>query len=110
MDRSPIHHLGSIAAPLILFQGLEDRVVPPAQASLMFESLRARGLPVALVEFAGEQHGFRSRDAVRAALEGELFFYGRALGFEPVLPADVPMPEIVNLVKGGVAGPDVEVE
>ena len=63
-----------------------------------------------MVEFPDEQHGFRSRDAVRAALEGELFFYGRALGFEPALPDDVPRPEIVNLERGGVAGPDVEVE
>lgn len=110
LDRSPIHHLDAIAAPLILFQGLEDKVVPPDQASLMSERLKNRGLPTALVAFPGEQHGFRSRDAVRAALEGELFFYGKALGFEPVLPEDVPRPEIVNLVKGGVGGPDVEVE
>ena len=110
LDRSPIHHLDAIRAPLILFQGLEDKVVPPDQAQLMFSRLRERGLPTALVEFPGEQHGFRSRDAVRAALEGELFFYGRALGFEPVLPADVATPEIVNLVSGGVGGPDVEVE
>ena len=109
-DRSPIHHLDSIKAPLILFQGLEDKVVPPDQAKLMYARLKDRGLPTALVEFENEQHGFRSRDAVRAALEGELYFYGKALGFEPVLPADVPVPEIVNLVKGGIGGPDVEVE
>ena len=76
----------------------------------MFKSLKERGLPTALVEFPGEQHGFRSRDAVRAALEGELYFYGKALGFAPLLPGEVPTPEIVNLVKGGIKGPDVEVD
>lgn len=65
----------------------------------MYKRLKEHGLPTALVEFPGEQHGFCSRDAVRAALEGELYFYGKALGFEPALPEDVPVPEIVNLVK-----------
>lgn len=113
IDRSPIHHLDSIKAPLVLFQGQEDEVVPPEQATLMFSRLKARGVPAALRLFEGEQHGFRSRDAIRCALEGELSFYGEVLGFEPSLPPDAEslgLPELANFVRGGIGGPDVEVE
>ncbi|MCC7022750.1 MAG: S9 family peptidase [Thermomicrobiales bacterium] len=83
MERSPIHHLERISAPLILFQGTEDTVVPPDQAEKMYEAMAARGLPVALVMFAGEGHGFRSAENIRRALEGELDFYGQVFGFTP---------------------------
>jgi dipeptidyl aminopeptidase/acylaminoacyl peptidase len=81
--RSPIHHVDQINAPLILFQGLEDRVVPPAQAELMYEALRDRGVPVAYLAFEGEQHGFRQADTIVTVIESELEFYGRVLGFQP---------------------------
>jgi len=61
---------------------LYDKVVPPAQAEAMAAALARRGLPHALVVFEGEAHGFRRAEHIRAALEGELFFYGRILGFE----------------------------
>ena len=83
VERSPIHHAGGVGVPLILFQGLEDKVVPPDQAETMFEAVRARGVPVAYVPFAGEQHGFRRAETIKRALEAELFFYGRVFGFEP---------------------------
>ena len=81
--RSPIHHVDQIHAPLILFQGLEDRVVPPAQAELMYQALRDRGVPVAYLAFEGEQHGFRQADTIVTVIESELEFYGRVLGFQP---------------------------
>jgi dipeptidyl aminopeptidase/acylaminoacyl peptidase len=81
--RSPIHHIDSIDAPLVLFHGLEDKVVPPEQSQLTFDSLRDRGIPVALLTFAGEQHGFRKADTIIAVMAVELAFYGRVLGFEP---------------------------
>ena len=59
-------------------QGDEDQVVPPNQAVIMHEALAKRGVPTALVMFAGEQHGFRSAPNIRAAMDGELFFYGKA--------------------------------
>jgi len=81
--RSPIHHADGLSCPVILFQGLEDPVVPPAQAERMVEALRKKEIPVAYVAFEGEQHGFRKAENIRTALEGELYFYGRVFGFEP---------------------------
>jgi dipeptidyl aminopeptidase/acylaminoacyl peptidase len=81
--RSPIHHVDEIACPLILFQGLEDAVVPPAQSQLMYDALRARGVPVAYLAFPGEQHGFRQAATIVAVGEAELAFYGRVFGFTP---------------------------
>jgi acetyl esterase/lipase len=69
--------------PVIFFQGLEDRVVPPNQTEFMVDALRRAKVPVAYLAFEGEQHGFRRADTIRRALEAELYFYGRVLGFEP---------------------------
>ncbi len=68
---------------MILFQGLEDAVVPPAQAEIMVAALRAKRVPFAYVAFEGEQHGFRRAETVKRATEAELWFYGQVLGFEP---------------------------
>ncbi|MFQ1004034.1 prolyl oligopeptidase family serine peptidase [Modestobacter sp. SSW1-42] len=84
-ERSPIHHVDALDTPLAVFQGDEDRVVPPEQAEMMVAALRAKGVPHAYLLFAGEQHGFRKADNIRAALDGELSFYAQVLGFE--LPA-----------------------
>ena len=84
-----------LSCPVILFQGLEDKVVPPNQAEMMVEALRAKGLPVAYVAFAGEQHGFRKAENIRRALEGELYFYSKIFGFE--LAEAVEPVEIENL-------------
>jgi dipeptidyl aminopeptidase/acylaminoacyl peptidase len=81
--RSPIHFVDNISCPLILFQGLEDKVVPPNQAQMMFDAVNAKGLPVALVMFEGEQHGFRKAENIRRSLDGELYFLSRVFGFEP---------------------------
>jgi dipeptidyl aminopeptidase/acylaminoacyl peptidase len=81
--RSPIHFVDRLACPLILFQGLDDTVVPPNQSALMAEAVRARGLPVAYLTFEGEQHGFRMAATIERCLEAELYFYGRVFGFTP---------------------------
>ena len=95
VERSPIRHVDQLASPMILFQGSEDKAVPPDQARTMFEAVKAKGLPVALLMFDGEQHGFRRAATIRRALEAELYFYGRVFGFEP---ADSIEPvEIANL-------------
>ncbi|MEI4281246.1 S9 family peptidase [Klenkia terrae] len=85
-ERSPIHHVDSLATPLAVFQGSEDRVVPPEQAEMMVAALRDKGVPHAYLLFPGEQHGFRQAANIRAALDGELSFYAQVLGFE--LPAE----------------------
>ena len=81
--RSPIHHADRLSAPVIIFQGLEDKVVPPAQSEVMVDALRAKGLPFAYVTFEGEQHGFRQAATIVRAAEAELWFYGQILGFQP---------------------------
>jgi len=83
-QRSPIHSTDRLSCPLILFQGLEDKVVPPNQAEAMFEAVKAKGIPIAYVAFEGEQHGFRRPEHIKQVLDNELFFYGKIFGFEPV--------------------------
>lgn len=86
--RSPLHHLEGLDRPIILFQGLEDRVVPPKQAEIMASALAERGVPVAHVVFEGEQHGFRQASTITRVIVTELAFYGRVLGFRPADAAE----------------------
>ncbi|MBI5828455.1 MAG: prolyl oligopeptidase family serine peptidase, partial [Chloroflexi bacterium] len=79
--RSPLHHTHRLSCALILFQGLEDKVVPPAQAQMMFEAVRAKELPVAYLPFEGEQHGFRKAETIKRTLDAELYFYSKVFGF-----------------------------
>ena len=95
VDRSPINFPERLSCPVIFFQGLEDKVVPPNQAETMVEAMRAKGLPVSYVAFAGEQHGFRQATNIKRALDGELYFYSRIFGFE--LAELVEPVEIENL-------------
>ncbi|MCA1992834.1 MAG: S9 family peptidase [Coleofasciculus sp. S288] len=81
-ERSPIHFTNRLSCPVIFFQGLEDKVVPPNQAEMMVEALKAKGLPVAYVAYEGEQHGFRRAENIKRTLETELYFYSRVFGFE----------------------------
>jgi dipeptidyl aminopeptidase/acylaminoacyl peptidase len=97
-QRSPINFPDRLSSPLILFQGLEDKVVPPNQAEMMFRAVRAKGLPVAYVPFEGEQHGFRRAETIKRALDGELYFYSKIFGFAPADPLE-PVP-IENLPSG----------
>ena len=87
-ERSPINSVDQFSCPLIQFQGLEDKVVPPNQALEVFDALLAKGVPTACVLFEGEQHGFRRAQNIRRALDTELEFYGQVFNFEPVLPED----------------------
>ena len=87
-ERSPIHFVDRLACPLILFQGLEDKVVPPNQSQMMADALRAKGLPVAYLTFEGEQHGFRKAETIIRCLEAELYFYGAVFGFAPADPIE----------------------
>jgi dipeptidyl aminopeptidase/acylaminoacyl peptidase len=89
--RSPIHFVDRLSCALILFQGLEDKVVPPNQSEMMAEAVRKKGLPVAYLSFEGEQHGFRKATTIIRSLEAELFFYGAVFGFTPADTID-PVP------------------
>ena len=89
LERSPIHFTNRMSCPVILFQGLEDKIVPPNQAEMMVATLREKRLPVAYVAFEGEQHGFRRAENIKRCLDAELYFYSRIFCFdlaEPVEP------------------------
>ncbi len=94
-ERSPIHHIDQLSCAMIVLQGLEDKVVPPNQAEMIVEAVRANGQPVAYVPFEGEQHGFRRADSIVRSLESELSFYGQVFGFEPA--GEIEAVEVANL-------------
>ncbi|MEC4986306.1 MAG: S9 family peptidase [Oscillatoria sp. PMC 1068.18] len=93
--RSPIHFTEKLSCPVIFFQGLQDKVVPPNQAEKMVTALQNKGLPVAYVAFPDEQHGFRSAENIKRALDGEFYFYSRIFGFQPA--DEIEPVEIMNL-------------
>jgi len=92
-ERSPIHHSDRLRSPVIFFQGREDKVVPPDQAERLAAALRRRKIPVALMVFDNEAHGFRRAENIERALEAEYLFYSRILGFAP---ADELPPLIID--------------
>jgi dipeptidyl aminopeptidase/acylaminoacyl peptidase len=95
VGRSPIHHSEGLDCPIIFFQGLEDKVVPPSQAEKMVSILKEKKLPVAYIAFEKEQHGFRMAQNIKRALDAELYFYSRIFGFEPA--DEIEPVEIDNL-------------
>jgi dipeptidyl aminopeptidase/acylaminoacyl peptidase len=97
-DRSPFHFMDRMTRPLLILQGLDDKVVPPNQAELMARTLRANHVPYAYVTFEGEGHGFRTAAHILRALEAELSFYAQVFGFTP---ADDIEPIHVEYLDGG---------
>ena len=93
--RSPLFHTEQLSCPMIFFQGLQDRVVPPNQAEAMVSALNEKGLPVAYISFAEEQHGFRQAETIKQAIEGEFYFYSRIFDFQPA--DSLPVIPIQNL-------------
>jgi dipeptidyl aminopeptidase/acylaminoacyl peptidase len=81
-ERSPIHFTDRLSCPIIIFQGLEDKVVTPSQAELMVQALRAKRLPYAYITFEDEGHVFRRKENIKRALEAELYFYSKIFGIE----------------------------
>ncbi|MGF7162091.1 dipeptidyl aminopeptidase/acylaminoacyl peptidase [Rhodoligotrophos appendicifer] len=81
--RSPLQHAHKIKAPVMFFQGAEDKIVPPDQSRSMVEQLKDRGVPVGYMEFEGEGHGFRGAKAIVAALLAEHAFYARVFKLRP---------------------------
>ena len=79
--RSPIHHAEQLNCAMLLFQGLDDKVVPPSQAETMADAVRDNGMPVALLMFEGEGHGFRREETIHRVLEAELSFHSQVFGF-----------------------------
>lgn len=98
IERSPIYFTERLGCPMILFQGVDDKVVPPNQAEMMVEAVRAKRLPVAYLLFDGEQHGFRKAENIKRVLEAELYFYAKIFGFD--LADDIEPVQIDNLDSG----------
>ena len=80
-ERSPIRFTERLSCPVILLQGLDDAIVPPAQAQAMAAVLDAKEIPYCYLGFEGEQHGFRRAENLQRAIEAELFFYAAIFGF-----------------------------
>jgi len=89
-ERAPVGHVNGATCPVLLLQGLDDPVVPPAQAESIAADLAAHGIPYAYIAFEGESHGFRKAENIVASLEAELSFYGQIMGFTP--PGVPPVP------------------
>ena len=86
-SRAPLSNVDGLSCPVLLLQGLDDPVVPPAQAEMFRDALVAKGIPHAYIAYAGESHGFRRAETQINAHESELSFYGQVLGFEtPGIP------------------------
>ena len=79
-DRSPIDSIDTLSCPILLLQGVEDKVVPPNQAVAMYDALLKKGIPTCLKLYEGEQHGFRKAENIEDALDSELAFYGKVFG------------------------------
>lgn len=92
--RAPLSHVDELSCPVLLLQGLEDKVVPPSQAEMFRDALLRKAIPHAYLAFEGEQHGFRKVETITAALQAELSFYGQIFGFTP------PGVPLLNLVTG----------
>ncbi len=89
-ERAPVGHVNDATCPVLLLQGLDDPVVPPAQSESIAADLAAHGIPYAYITFEGESHGFRKAETIVASLEAELSFYGQIMGFNP--PGVPPVP------------------
>ena len=104
-DRSPLNFTDRISCPVLILQGAEDRIVPPAQAEQIVDALWEKHLPHAYLLFPGEDHGFRASANIIRSFEAELSFYGQVFGFEP---ADAIEPiEVRFLERPRVAGTGV---
>lgn len=95
-ERSPVNHIDKISSPILLLQGDEDKIVPPNQTFTIYEALKKKGIPTAMLLFKGEGHGFRQASNIKRALDAELYFYGKILGLELADSFDQPPLDIIG--------------
>jgi len=105
--RSPLNFVDRISCPVLILQGAEDRVVPPAQAEQIVDALWEKHLPHAYLLFAGEDHGFRAAENIIRSFEAELSFYGQIFGFEPADDIEPIKVEFLDTDRPGVAAPSL---
>jgi dipeptidyl aminopeptidase/acylaminoacyl peptidase len=100
LERSPINHLDRLSAPILLLQGTEDTVVPPQQAEMLADAARRKDLPVALIMFEGEGHGFRRGETIKASIEAQIYFLSRIFDFEPADPvSSIPIDNMARIAR-----------
>ena len=73
--RSPINYLDRLKAPMIIFQGSDDRIVTPECSREVARVLKEKGIKYDYIEYKGEQHGFRSKKSKVDSLKREYKFY-----------------------------------
>nr|NGX27719.1 Dipeptidyl aminopeptidase BIII [Chlamydiota bacterium] len=95
-ERSPTNHVEKISAPVLLLQGDEDKVVPPNQSFKIYEALKKKGVPVGMILFEGEGHGFRKAPNIKRSLDAELYFYSQILGIDLPQAFEKPPVEIIS--------------
>jgi dipeptidyl aminopeptidase/acylaminoacyl peptidase len=82
-ERSPSHFPERFSSPVLILQGLDDKVVPPSQAESIVAALAKKSIPYAYIAFEGEGHGFRGAFALRRTIEARITFLGQVFGFQP---------------------------
>ncbi len=97
LARSPINSIDNIHVPVLLLQGADDKIVLPNQSERIYEALKRKGVPVGIIVFEGEGHGFRQASNIKRALDAELYFYTQILGIELPVPFAEPPVEISGL-------------
>jgi dipeptidyl aminopeptidase/acylaminoacyl peptidase len=102
--RSPLNFTDQISCPVLILQGAEDRIVPPAQAEQIVDALWEKHIPHAYLLFPGEDHGFRAAKNIIRSFEAELSFYGQIFGFQPADPIEPIVVQFLEPTRGGVAG------
>jgi dipeptidyl aminopeptidase/acylaminoacyl peptidase len=81
-DRAPVNRVDDLSCPVLLLQGLDDPVVPPAQSEAFRDALVRKGIRHAYLPYEGESHGFRKAETIIHSIQSELSFYGQVMGFE----------------------------
>jgi acetyl esterase/lipase len=71
---SPVTYVTPGDAPMLLFQGTKDRLVPYQQAFTMAEALTRAGVPGRVEVLLGEDHGWRGQEVNRTTAAYLAFF------------------------------------
>lgn len=75
---SPVTYVDKADAPLLIYQGTKDRLVPHTQATLMADAMSAAGMPGRVELLIGADHGWGPPELNRT-LEGTFAFFGEHL-------------------------------